>query len=316
MLELVKTEMPARALDRAKWHKPLISVIVTHHNYSGHIEGALLSILDQTHDNWECVIVDDASDARHLAALETIVGTLACPKIKLIRLPQNLGQIPAFFAGLDATTGAFVCPLDPDDRYAPTFLAESLAAHLDPGLFCPVVCTDQYLLKGDGLIAATTGKRGSLAAMEPLCFTHARIPGWHWTSTSSLMLRRAALDYLRPHKPIITARGLEKKALDAYLAPGAHRLGGTIFIRKPLVYRGLHAENSFIANNPFTSFQSSARADAICSAKDLLVYIKEVLAVRGAPAIMGAPKTRRHVIAKWRRSLTKRCRWLRSRGDV
>lgn len=311
MLELVKADKQVHGLDRAKWHKPLISIVITHHNYSGHIEDALLSILDQTHDNWECVVVDDASDDGHRLALEKIVADIACPKIKVIWLEQNVGQILAFFAGLERSTGEFVCPLDPDDRYGATFLEESLAGHLHPGLFCPVVCSDQYLLKGDAVISATTGKRGSLDSRDELSFTHASVPGWHWTSTSSLMLRRTALEYLRPHKPIITARGVEKKALDAYLAPGAHRLGGTIFISKPLVYRSIHADNSYLCGDLCTSFQSSARPDAICSAKDLLIYLKETLEIHKAPAIKGAPKTRRHLLAKWKRSLKKRCRFLR-----
>lgn len=311
MLELVKSAGAERTLDRAKWRKPLISIIVTHHNYSAHIEDALRSMLDQSHEHWECVIVDDASDERHRIALQAILARIDSAKIKTVWLRENVGQIPAFFAGLDATTGEFVCPLDPDDRYAESFLEESLAAHLHPGLFCPVVCSDQYLLKDGGVISATTGKRGSLAEREELSFTHANVPGWHWTSTSSLMLRRAALDYLRPHKPIIAAGIVEKRALDAYLAQGAHRLGGSIFIRKALVYRSLHATNAFIANNLCTSFQSSAKTDdRLGAAPELLAYVKECLQVRNAPAIKGTAKTRRHLLAKWKRSLVKRWRKL------
>lgn len=87
--------------------------------------------------------------------------------------------------------GEFVCPLDPDDRYAETFLQEALAAHHHTALFCPVVCTDQFLLKNGEVMTATTAKRGDLDACERLSFTPAGEHGWHWSSTSSLMLRRS-----------------------------------------------------------------------------------------------------------------------------
>src|SRR5262245_48170221 len=84
------------AFDRAKWHLPLVSIVVTHFNYSDHVTDALRCILDQTHDNWECVIVDDASLPAHRHALERILEEIGSPKIRLILLTENGGQIPAF----------------------------------------------------------------------------------------------------------------------------------------------------------------------------------------------------------------------------
>jgi glycosyltransferase involved in cell wall biosynthesis len=314
MLQKLKTVEKPNALNRAAWHKPLISIVITHFNYADHIEDAILSLLDQTYENWECVVVDDASTYEQHAQLVTILNRIGSTKIRLVEHSENLGQIPAFFTGLDATNGEFICPFDPDDRYAETFLEEALAAHHHTSLFCPVVCTDQFMLKDGQVISGTTAKRGAFmragAEQNVLSFIPAHTPGWHWSSTSSMMLRRAALNYLRPHKPIITCRGVEKRALDSYLAPGAHQLGGTIFIKKPLIYRGIHANNSFISDNLCTSFQSAARPGAIAVTTDLAAYLKEVLNINGAPAIKNAPKTRKQLLAKWRRSFDKRWRKL------
>ena len=49
------------------------------------------------------------------------------------------------------------------------------------------------------------------------------------------MFRRAALNLMRPYRPL----GYKIQA-DAYLAQGAHLLGGTLFLTKPLIYRGIH----------------------------------------------------------------------------
>jgi glycosyltransferase involved in cell wall biosynthesis len=256
-------------LDRKTWHRPLISIIVTHFNYSAHLKEALLSLLDQTHENWECVIVDDASEVAHKEGVTAILDELRSDKIKVIWLEENVGQIPAFFAGLDATCGHFVCLLDPDDRYAETFLAEALATHLNRTVVCPIVSTDQYTVHNAQITTAShSGQKirqckriGSKAfdvtQDDPyVLYFRAEERGWFWSSTSAMMFRRAALKYLRPHKQL-----LYKGSADAYLAPGAHLLGGTLLLAKPLVYRMLHHENRYIRTDFFSTFQNKIRED-------------------------------------------------------
>src|SRR5690606_28652177 len=81
--------------------------------------------------------------------------------------------------------------------------------------------------------------------------------GWHWTSSSAMMIRRAALNYLRPHRPL-PFRG----EFDTYMGHGAHMLGGTLFYAKPLVFRMLHEGNAWHTNQFYSSFQRRARPDA------------------------------------------------------
>src|SRR5690349_9391665 len=146
------TALP-KPLDREAWHRPLVSIIVTHHNYSAHLEDCLRSIIDQTHENWECVVVDDNSDVGHFADARGIVASIGDERFRFLALEENVGQIPAFFAGMDATKGEFICALDPDDRYAETFLAEMVAAHLNPIRAVPLISCEQRLLRGDQLIS-------------------------------------------------------------------------------------------------------------------------------------------------------------------
>ena len=70
-------------------------------------------ILDQTYDTWECVVVDDASDAAELREVQDIIAELGEPKITLLALDENVGQTCAFFAGFHLTAGEFVCPSRP-----------------------------------------------------------------------------------------------------------------------------------------------------------------------------------------------------------
>lgn len=298
-----------RKLNRDRWHKPLVSVIVTHHNYSDHIEDCLLSVIDQTHANLECVVIDDGSDDEHRAELHQIVKFINDPRIRVVDLAENLGQIGAFFAGLDETTGQFVCPLDPDDRYTSDFLEQSIAAHLNHAVFVPMTCTDQYTLQDGEVVAAVMTRHGMDRTDNPHKFIHARAPGWHWSSTSGMCFRRAALDYLRPDGPVITCHGPEMGGLDSYLAPAAHKMGGTIFIREPLVYRSAHDDNAWLRKNRVSLFHSVQRPDAVPRGFELRKFADEILAINGAPVISGPARNRR-LLAKWKRSIMKRLRWL------
>ncbi|HEY7551038.1 MAG TPA: glycosyltransferase family 2 protein [Hyphomicrobiaceae bacterium] len=260
-------------LDRTRWHAPLVSVVVTHFNYSDHVEDALLSLLDQSHQNWECVVVDDASAPEHHERLNAIVSELACHKIRVVQNERNLGQIPSFYVGVDNSSGDFVALLDPDDRYAETFLQEAVAAHLDDTFMCPQVSADQYCVTEHGLTAATymghlALRRAAFETANLRAFVkNAAAPDriffppwwndWLWSSTSAILFRRPALKYLRPHRPLAYRR-----AADSYLASGAHMLGGTLFLPKPLVYRRVHSRNGFLTADLFSMDQSKQRAGA------------------------------------------------------
>jgi hypothetical protein len=346
--EIARQETAER-LDRTQLHRPLFSIIVTHFNYSAHVRDALLSILDQTHDNWECVVVDDCSDREHRLAVEAIINDIGSDKIRLVALKENVGQTFAFFAGLDATSGNFVCLLDPDDRYGSTFLAEALAAHLNDSIFCPIFCCDQFLVQNGSIISGSDTwhkmrymlwQQGGIAEVpqtptEKLLFFKPNVEGWHWTSSSAMMFRRSALNLVRPHKPLAY-----KIQADAYIAQGAHLLGGTLFLTKPLIYRTVHDANGFMAESILATDQNKKQSAIVDHSPECLVDVIEaiqhnggapqlerngVLAVAdesnkdfgpdqdsspGSPPQPWKKSKKRSVVARWRRSIDKRRRWL------
>jgi glycosyltransferase involved in cell wall biosynthesis len=265
-----------RVLDRAKWHQPLCTIIVTHRNYSHLVEDALLSVFDQTYENWECVVVDDFSREGDRRRLQAIVEGLSDHRIRFIQNPRQLGQIETFFAGLAESSGEFVSPLDPDDRLHPAYLEGMVRVHLNETVYSPIANCEQNLLRTDGALVTGT-YRGGVRTKDrppnrdapllidittpqdgPVLYLPCKERGWLWTSTSAMMVRRLATNLLIPHK-----RFGYNVALDAYLAFGAHFLGGTLLVRKPLVYRGLHASNDFISENIFSMAQITARYDAV-----------------------------------------------------
>jgi len=316
------------ALDRSRWHKPLVSIVVTHHNYSHHVCDALLSVLDQTYDNWECVVVDDASTEDHGDAVERIVETIGSPRIRLLKLAQNVGQMRCAFAGLDDTSGEFVCVLDPDDRYAPTFLEEAVAGHLNDTVYCPVLSTDQYFMANGSVIAGTfthqrlhfvDNERGiSVIPDQPkarLLYYSSGWGGWHWGSTSSLMFRRGALELMRPPasktRNEAWAGGPGYPAVDSYLAQGAHRMGGTLFLTRSLVYRAVHPDNAYLINRVISLSHQESKYDGPENSRRCLELALAAIKANGGEALLHqakAQRRRRGLFARLGRSFAKRWR--------
>lgn len=242
-----------------------------------------------------------------------IVKQIGCERIKLLILKENVGQIPAFFAALDQSSGEFVCLLDPDDRYDEDFIGGTLSCHLNEVVFCPIVCTEQRLLAGDCVITGSyswqNGTRmsyeGGALVIEPrvprLYFYPPEKRGWFWTSTSSMMFRRAACNIMRPQKALDY-----KGSFDSYMANGAHMLGGTLFYTKPLVYRGLHQDNAWITAQVYASLQNKQKTYGEERTKECLVDVVEAIQKNGGSIVPQEPVRKRGVAYRLRKSIGKR----------
>jgi glycosyltransferase involved in cell wall biosynthesis len=115
---------------------PRISVVMPVYNVERFVSLAILSVLRQTWQDWELVIVDDgATDAS-----PEIIAGFRDPRIRIIR-QQNRGLAGARNTGIRHARGEILAFLDSDDLWAPDKLArhvEHLDAHPDVGVsFAP-----------------------------------------------------------------------------------------------------------------------------------------------------------------------------------
>ncbi|MFA6582917.1 MAG: glycosyltransferase family A protein [Elusimicrobiaceae bacterium] len=94
-----------------------ISVIIPLYNKAAHIKRALDSVLNQTEQDFEIIVIDDGSTD----AGEDIVKTYADPRIKYFR-QENQGVSVARNNGIKQAQADFVSFLDADDEYLPKFL--------------------------------------------------------------------------------------------------------------------------------------------------------------------------------------------------
>lgn len=113
--------------------RPDVSVVVTAHNLGKYLPDALNSVLDQTFQNWECLIVDDSStDNTPQIAAEFVAND---PRFTYLPTPSNLKLSGARNYGFSKANGRFILFLDADDKIAPEALGiMAMALDHDPGL--------------------------------------------------------------------------------------------------------------------------------------------------------------------------------------
>jgi glycosyltransferase involved in cell wall biosynthesis len=99
-------------------HDPLFSVLIATYDRPAYLAEAVSSVLDQTIEDFECIVVDDAGPTPAEAGSD--------PRVRVVRRATNGGQSAAYNTGLAAARGRYVTFLDDDDLYTPDRLAMTL----------------------------------------------------------------------------------------------------------------------------------------------------------------------------------------------
>lgn len=95
---------------------------------------AIQSVISQTIDNWELIVVDDNNantEARILT--EKLMSKFSDNRIKYIQHPHNMNGAAARNTALRAAKGEYISFLDSDDEYMPNRLEECVKAIKDTG---------------------------------------------------------------------------------------------------------------------------------------------------------------------------------------
>lgn len=103
---------------------PVVSVVVPCYNLGRYLDEAVDSVLAQSFQNFEILVVDDGSTDE---ATRDHLETFTRPKTRVVR-SENRGLPAAKNLGLTHTTGQYVSMLDADDRLDPVFLERSVDA--------------------------------------------------------------------------------------------------------------------------------------------------------------------------------------------
>jgi glycosyltransferase involved in cell wall biosynthesis len=205
---------------------PLISVVIPAYNAERTIPATLLSVLRQTVDDLEVIVVDDGSTDNTF----DVVRSYEDPRLRILR-QENAGHAGARNAGIGHTTGKYVAFVDADDLWLPRKLEAQLAflrGHPDVrALHSAAIHVD------DGLRPLFIGQcpDGKNSLIDVLCFRG--LPGFMCTP----IIERQLLDELgRFDQSLIILQ-------DWDLAIRLARRGELHSISEPLALYRVHSAN-------------------------------------------------------------------------
>lgn len=135
---------------------PRTSIIVTNYNLHEYLTDCLYSVQRQTDEDWECIVVDDAStDARGKLIAQAFANE--DHRFKIIRNEQNVYLAEARNIGIRAAKGRYILPLDADDLLDSGAVA-NLAGALDADREIHVAYGNVLFVNEDGKTPTIYGK--------------------------------------------------------------------------------------------------------------------------------------------------------------
>ncbi len=95
------------------------------YNCEQYIGESIVSVQQQTYENWELIITDDLSSDGTVEVVESFAKNDS--RIKLLRLQQNLGPAGARNTSIEAARGEYIAFLDSDDIWYPQKLEKQIS---------------------------------------------------------------------------------------------------------------------------------------------------------------------------------------------
>lgn len=101
---------------------PKVSVILPCYNSDAYIGDAIQSILNQTYDNYELIIINDGSSDNSV----DIIKSFDDKRIHYVENPKNLGLIQSLNKGIKLAQGEYIARMDADDIAFPNRFEEQV----------------------------------------------------------------------------------------------------------------------------------------------------------------------------------------------
>lgn len=143
----------------------LVSVVIPVYNVEDYVEVCIKSVINQSYENIEIIIVDDGSTDKSAAICESFIGD--DPRIRLFH-KENGGLSSARNYGVARASGQYLYFLDSDDEIEPETIETLLKLLVDSGSDMAVggyKYIDEYgneLQKVKGMVSAVMQKKQAL----------------------------------------------------------------------------------------------------------------------------------------------------------
>lgn len=225
--------------------QPLVSVIMPAYNAGKYVGKTIESILNQTYQNFELVIVDDGSTNGTVELLQSYQKRYP-KKIKLYRFDKNRGESFSANYAFKNAQGEFIARMDADDIAKPDRLATQVVFLLkNPRVI--VVGSQAEVIDRNGVVI---GKKFFPVTHDKIYEKYAIL---HPMLHSSCMIRRSLL----PNDESLYEDIYEPND-DYYTFFRLLCYGNFANINKPLVQYRVHGQNKSLTN-PKSKFFNSVK---------------------------------------------------------
>lgn len=102
----------------------LVSIVTPTFNSAKYIAATIQSVQNQTHSNWEMIIVDDCSKDATIVIIKNFITKDS--RIQLHQLESNSGPAVARNKGIENVSGKYMTFLDADDIWFEDFIENSI----------------------------------------------------------------------------------------------------------------------------------------------------------------------------------------------
>ena len=163
----------------------MISIIMPAYQAEKTIADSIRSVLAQSFQDWELIVIDDCSADNTCGLVEELKKSLPREmgeKIRLLKKQKNTGVSESRNLGAEMAQGDWIAFLDSDDLWATDKLEKQmqlLARHPDAG----ILFTGSAFIRGDG-------ERSSYVLQVPEEITYRRLLRQNLISCSSVVMRR------------------------------------------------------------------------------------------------------------------------------
>jgi glycosyltransferase involved in cell wall biosynthesis len=164
---------------------PLVSVIIPTYNRARLVAGAVRSVLQQSYNDFEIIVVDDCGTDTTPA----VIADFREPAIRYFRHDRRLGGAAARNTGIHHSTGEYIAFLDDDDEWYPEKLDRQVSAMLASSPAVGAVYTGYFVVDRSG-----GRERGQVVPTERGDLYEALLAGNCVGTASSMLLRRSCFD--------------------------------------------------------------------------------------------------------------------------
>jgi glycosyltransferase involved in cell wall biosynthesis len=174
-----------------------VSVIISNYNYARYLGKAIDSVVAQTYEDFELVVVDDGSIDNSRDVIHEYEQKY--PTVISSVLQPNGGQASAFNAGFDVSKGDIICFLDADDTWYPNKLAKVVQAFSNPDVI-GVMNQDNHTDQND-VVTDPRPYPKEMPSGDISSYIVSTGGMWCFAGTSGLSYRRSALKKIFPINP-------------------------------------------------------------------------------------------------------------------